>query len=151
MGRKRTNTRKRHRRKNMGKFRSLFEKDFAQDCDQRGISFSYESEKIKWTPPQKTYNPDFIFEKKDGTLMIIETKGRLTISDRSKMRCVVEQHPELDIRIIFQNANNKITKASGSKTYKDWCKYYGIKWAEKTIPSAWKKELVGHGNNKKQE
>ena len=116
MGRKRTNTRSRHRRKSMGKFRSLFEKDFAQDCNQRGISFSYESEKIKWTPPQKTYNPDFIFEKHDGSLMIVETKGRFTAADRTKMKAVVEQHPELDIRMVFQNANNKLTKASGSKT-----------------------------------
>lgn len=141
MGRKRTNTRSRHRRKSMGKFRSLFEKDFAQDCNQRGISFSYESEKIKWTPPQKTYNPDFIFEKHDGSLMIVETKGRFTAADRTKMKAVVEQHPELDIRMVFQNANNKLTKASGSKTYKEWCKYHGIKWSEKTIPASWRKEI----------
>ena len=131
------------------KYRSLFEKDFAQDCSERGISFEYETEKIGWTPPKKTYTPDFIFEKRDGSLMYIETKGRLTVSDRTKLKCVMEQHPEIDLRIIFQNAKNKLTKASGSKTYKEWCKYYGIKWSEGTMPHEWKKELLGHGNNKK--
>lgn len=139
--RKRTNTRKRNRKRTMGKFRSVFEKDFAHNCDERGVAFEYETEKIRWTPPQKTYTPDFIFEKHDGSLMIVETKGRFLPSDRTKMKAVVTQYPDLDVRMIFQRGANKVTKASASKTYLEWCKSHGIKAAEGTMPSAWIKEI----------
>lgn len=150
--RKRTNTRKRNKnREDMGGFRSLFEKGFAEQCDGNGISFDYETEKIMWTLPPLPYTPDFIFEKSDGSKMYIEMKGYLYDADKRKMRAVKEQHPDLDIRIIFQKASNKITKAKNSKTYGAWAKYYGFPWAEGRMPSAWKKEIKGHGNNKKQE
>lgn len=133
----------------MGKFRSVFEKDFAHNCEERGVAFEYETEKIRWTPPQKTYTPDFIFEKHDGSLLFLETKGYLRPSDRVKLKAVMAQHPDLDLRIVFQNASNTITKASSSKTYAEWSKYIGIKWAEKTIPSEWVKEIRSQVKGKK--
>lgn len=139
MARKKVNTRKRNRRG--GGFRSLFERDFAQNLKRRKVPFSFETEKIKWIPPvkEKTYTPDFLLEKHDGNIMYIETKGLLTLADRIKMVAVIEQHPDIDLRIVFQNAKNKIRKGSAT-TYADWARSVGIKWSEKTIPASWRKE-----------
>ena len=53
-----------------------------------------------------------------------------------KMLLVIKQHPEIDFRMVFYNANQKIKK--GSKTsYADWCDKHGIKWANKYIPQEW--------------
>jgi hypothetical protein len=98
------------------------------------VGFRFEERKVKYTPPPKehTYTPDF--ELENG--IIIETKGYFTSADRQKMKWVKEQHPELDIRMVFGNARNRINKGSKT-TYADWCVRYGYKWAEKFVPQEW--------------
>ena len=79
------------------------------------------------------YTPDFVLP--NG--VIVECKGRLTVHDRTKHLMIKAQHPELDIRFVFQY-NNPITK--GSKTrYTDWAEKHGFLWAMKYIPKEWKK------------
>lgn len=105
----------------------------------RGIEFTYEERKLKYLPAQKmrTYTPDFEIKTKSGKKIIVETKGYWTTDDRKKMLDVIQQHPDLDIRIVFQNPNAKIRKGSKT-TYADWCqKFLGIPWAAKVIPDAW--------------
>jgi hypothetical protein len=68
--------------------------------------------------------------------ILIESKGRWTAEDRKKHLLVKQQHPELDIRIIFQSAKNKISKGSKT-TYADFCNKHGIVWAEKIVPENW--------------
>ena len=52
------------------------------------------------------------------------------------MLLLIEQHPEIEFRMLFSNANQKIKK--GSKTsYADWCDKHNIKWANKEIPQEW--------------
>jgi len=125
-----------------GEYRSGFEKSFRDYLDSNGISFSYESEKISFVEPEKkrTYTPDFILPKKNGRKMYIETKGRWTTADRMKIRCVVEQNPDKDIRILFQS-DNPIRK--GSKTrYTDYARKIGVKCAVgDSLPSEWVKEI----------
>lgn len=84
----------------------------------------------------KTYTPDFVLQ--NG--IIVEAKGRLTVHDRTKHTRISEQHPDLDIRFVFQY-NNPITK--GSKTrYTDWAEKNGFRWAMHTIPKEWFKEVL---------
>ena len=52
---------------------------------------------------------------------------------------IKKQHPELDIRMVFQNPNGKIRKGSKT-TYAIFCDKHEIKWASKTIPTAWYEE-----------
>ena len=52
------------------------------------------------------------------------------------MRLVKEQHPKVDIRFVFSNSKNKISKISKT-TYAMWCKKYGFKYADKHIPKEW--------------
>lgn len=97
----------------------------------------YENVKIKYVQPSKvrTYTPDFVLP--NG--IIIETKGRFTTADRQKHLMILEQYPELDIRFVFSNPNQKINK--GSKTsYGMWCERHGFKYAKELIPKEWLRE-----------
>lgn len=78
------------------------------------------------------YTPDFRLP--NG--IFIETKGRFVLEDRKKHVLIKQQHPELDIRFVFQNSKNKIRKGSPT-TYADWCKKHGFLYADKTIPQEW--------------
>jgi hypothetical protein len=49
---------------------------------------------------------------------------------------IKEQHPDLDIRLLFQNAYNKIRKGSKT-TYAMWCEKKGILYAHKQVPKSW--------------
>lgn len=119
-------------------YRSGFEHKISEYLKEKGINFEYESMTIKWVFPEqhKKYKPDFIIKTATGKQIIIEAKGYFKPADRLKMLYVKEQHPDLDIRMLFQTANNKI----GKKTYGEWCDKYGIKWAEKQVPEKWYQE-----------
>ncbi len=121
-------------------WRSGFEEKVAKDLTSRGVGFVFEGRKVKYTPPEKerTYTPDFEL----GNGVIIETKGYFTSEDRKKMRWVKEQHPELDIRLLFYRARNRINKGSNT-TYADWCDRYGYIWAEGGVPQGWLDETPG--------
>lgn len=133
--------------KSNSKYRSGFEASQAKTLKEKKIPFQYEPERIEWTPPKKKYTPDFIFEKKDGGKMVVEHKGRFTVFDRTKMKCIKEQYPDLDIRIVFQNAKVKINKGS-TTTYGDWADKHGYVWAEKEIPREWLREIKKNENKR---
>jgi len=122
-------------------YRSGLEDQISEQLKFTGKTWSYESEKLKYTVPERiaTYTPDFILIKKDGSKMYIETKGRFTTADRKKMKLVKEANPELDIRLLFQTPNNKIIKTSKT-TYADWADKHGYLWAAKEIPIKWLEE-----------
>ena len=82
--------------------------EIASDLDSKGIGYEYESTRIPYTEPEKkrTYTPDFVLP--NG--IIIEAKGRWDVADRRKHKLIKEQHPELDIRLVFSNPKAKIRK-----------------------------------------
>jgi hypothetical protein len=126
-----TSERRRHALRNG--YRSGLEDDIS--VEKRGVSFEYETLKIKWTLLEnKTYTPDFILP--NG--IIIESKGRFVAADRKKHLKVKEQHPDLDIRFVFSNSRAKLNKGAKS-TYGDWCDKYGFTYADKRIPDEWLK------------
>ena len=113
------------------KYRSGFEQTLANQLQRSGVAFEYETIKLEY---QKiaTYTPDFILP--NG--IIIEAKGVWTVEDRTKHLLVRQQHPHLDIRLVFMNAFNKIRKGSNT-TYARWCEKKNILYANKTIPKSW--------------
>jgi len=119
-------------------FKSGLEERIADTLTDKKVNFGYEVDKITYTIPETLhkYTPDFKINKSEGRILYIETKGRWVTADRKKLKLVKEQHPELDIRILFQNAKNKISKNSKT-TYGDYANKIGIPWAEKTIPESW--------------
>ena len=118
-------------------FRSGLEEHVADQLDQLGVAFEYETLVIKFTRPEKMhrYTPDFILP--NG--IIIETKGRFLTKDRQKHLLVKKQHPDLDIRFVFSNPNQRISKTSKT-TYAKWCNTNGFEYAKQTIPTTWLKE-----------
>lgn len=103
--------------------RSGFELKAAKYLDSKKVKYGYETEIIEYEVPKSKhkYKPDFILP--NG--VIVEAKGRFTPADRKKMSLVIEQHPELDIRMLFM-LDNKLSKASNT-TYSTWCEKRGIK------------------------
>lgn len=117
------------------KYRSRFESRFADYLHKHKIKFKYEHKKFSYIL-MKFYLPDFYLEDYD---IFIETKGRLTYIDRAKLLAVKKMHPDLDLRIIFMNARNKLNKRSKT-TYGEWATKSGFKWSEgETIPKEWMK------------
>ena len=128
-----TSERRRHAIRNG--YRSGLEDDISVDLKKRGVSFKYETLKIKWTLLEnKTYTPDFILP--NG--IIVESKGRFVSDDRKKHLKVREQHPNLDIRFVFSNSRGKLSKGAKS-TYGEWCNKHGFIYADKRIPDEWLK------------
>ena len=109
----------------------MFEAKLATQLNTLGCGFTYETLVIEYMK-KGTYIPDFILP--NG--IIIEAKGLWTPEDRKKHLLVREQHPDLEIRMVFQNANNKIRKGSKT-TYGTWCDKKNIKWSNKVIPTSW--------------
>lgn len=126
---------KRKRAKAKG-YRSAFEQSIAEEAQKQKIKVKYEppESRVSYIPKLKTYTPDFVLV--NG--IIVEAKGRLTVHDRTKHLLIQAQHPELDIRFVFQY-NNPIVKGSKIR-YTDWADNNGFKWAMKFIPPEWAKE-----------
>jgi hypothetical protein len=115
-------------------FRSGLEMEIDESLKSRGIDGEYEQHIIKYTKPEThhKYHPDF----KLPNGIFVETKGRFLTADRKKHLLIKAQHPELDIRFLFQNSKTRISKSSKT-TYADWCIKYGFKFADKEIPAEW--------------
>jgi Multidrug resistance efflux pump len=117
-------------------FRSGLEEKIAEDLKRRSIDAKYEEVKIKYIKPSKpaTYTPDFVLP--NG--VIVETKGRFVTADRQKHLLIKDQHPDLNIRFLFQNSRARISKTSKT-TYADWCRKNGFEFADRVIPEEWLK------------
>ncbi len=130
-------------------YRSGLEEKTAKMLDELGVSYTFETLKIPYEIPASNhkYTPDFIVTTKSGKTLIIETKGIWTYQDRLKHLLIKQQHPELDIRFVFDRSKSKISKVSIT-TYADICegrgrgKFKGITWqyADKRIPEEWLNE-----------
>jgi len=115
-------------------FKSGLEETISQQIESKGIKVEYETEKVPYIIPASnhTYSPDF----KLPNGIRVETKGRFVAADRKKHLLVKAQNPTLDIRFVFSNSKNKITKNSKT-TYADWCEKNGYKYSDKVIPEDW--------------
>ncbi len=117
-------------------FRSGLEEQVHREFTQHGVAVKYEdpTRKVRYVVPARPtyYTPDFILP--NG--VIVETKGRFVTADRKKHKLIKEQFPNLDIRFVFSNPNQRISKTSRT-TYADWCNTHGFKYAAAKRPSEW--------------
>lgn len=113
-----------------------FEADILRELAAKKVAFSYESLTIPYErPARKTYyKPDILLP--NG--VIVEVKGEFPTADRQKHKLIKQQHPELDIRFVFQNSRRRISKQSRT-TYAMWCETHGFLYADKHIPPEWLK------------
>ena len=122
--------------------KGTFEERVIDDLNNRGVSYKYEPEKISYVV-ERHYIPDLLINQ-----MWVELKGYFRQDAQRKMKAVKAQHPELDIRFVFQKADSPIQGAKkrkdGSKmTCAEWAERNGFVWSEGTIPEEWINELAG--------
>lgn len=80
---------------------------------------------------KRTYLPDFTLP--DGT--IVESKGKLTPSERTKFLAIKSSNPELRIVFVF-GANNKLSKGNPDRRYSHWCDEHGFEYGVKALPAS---------------
>jgi len=112
-------------------FRSKFEQDVATSLERQGVKYDYEGRELPFTR-ECTYTPDFRLP--NG--IFIEVKGYFLPSDRTKLLLVRKQNPHVDIRLVFMNSRNRLSKRSKT-TYAKWADKHGFLWAEKQVPERW--------------
>lgn len=130
-------------------YRSTAEEHLAEALTASGVGFAYESLKLEYEKPVRkglckscgakgknvisvhTYTPDFVLE--NG--IIIEYKGRLTSTDRTKLLAVVRSNPDRKIRLLF-GSDNKLAK-NNNKRYSEWCAEHGFDYAIGIPPRRW--------------
>ena len=105
------------------------------------IVWEYEPERIPYVPKNRTYTPDFVLTTRSGGKIYIETKGRFLASDRSKHLLLKQQYPDLDLRFVFNNPNQKLYKGAKT-TYGEWCEKHGFSFSKTSIPPEWIKECM---------
>ena len=115
-------------------YRSGFEHKVSGELTEAKVKFEYEVTVIPYIKPETNHTYTIDFTLPNGIL--VETKGRWVLEDRKKHLLIQKQHPELDIRMVFQNSKGKIRKGSKT-TYADFCNKHDIVWADKSIPTSW--------------
>ena len=116
------------------KYRSRLEQDIASHLQSVGAVFEYESIRLPYTR-ECVYTPDFILP--NG--IIVEAKGWFQSSDRSKLALVKKRLPTIDLRIVFQRSENRLSKKTKT-TYAEWANKNGFPFAVGRIPESWLKE-----------
>lgn len=123
-------------------YRSGLEEKISAGLTAAGVTFEYESERIRYEQParMRSYTPDFIVTTKSGKTIYLEGKGRFVTQDRSKHLMVRNSNPDLDIRFIFSNPQQRISKQSKT-TYALWCEKNGFLYCKfdptEVVPRSW--------------
>jgi hypothetical protein len=111
-------------------YRSGFEARIADQLRGCRVDFEFEPDRIPYLKrvmngsclacgtkdvyQKRLYTPDF----KLGPYYYVEAKGAFPANERIKMKLVKQQHPELEIRIIFQR--NNLLRKDKPERYSDW-------------------------------
>ena len=118
--------------------RSGFERLIERQLIAAGVEYTYEKEALYFTPPlrrrRKTF--DWFVTTRTGKEIIVETKGWWDTKARLAELYAIAQHPDRDIRYVFQRSSTPIYKGSKT-TYADVCQAQGILYAEGVIPQSW--------------
>lgn len=137
-------------------FRSVAEMRFHDAVAKQGLVFRYEdlAQKVEYVIPSRRekYLSDFFFVKKDGGTMFVDIKGEWDAKDREKFFLLKQQHPDMDLRIIFlSDPRTTWIGKRGGTSYADICtlgkgtgtwKTFSMPFAYKTMPPSWAAEIV---------
>lgn len=94
------------------------------------VKFTYETERIPYILARH-YVPDFIIQTKLGKVYV-ECKGYLRPEDKSKLRAVKRQNPQIDLRILFYGGTT-LRERNQIK----WAERNGFRYAIETLPKEW--------------
>lgn len=107
------------------KRRSKLELKFEEILKDFEVEYDYEVTKIPYTIPESKHIYTVDWTLLNG--MLLETKGYLRDhQERYKYVLLKQQHPDLDLRFVFDNPNKLV---GGTKqTHGAWATKYGFKW-----------------------
>ena len=125
------------------KRRSKLELKFEEIIKEFDVAYDYEVTKIPYTIPESNHNYTVDWTFING--LLVETKGYLSDhKERYKYVLLKQQHPDLDLRFVFDNPNKL---CGGTKqTHGAWATKYGFKWCsikDKDQIKQWVKEANG--------
>ena len=113
-------------------FRSGFESEVAKSLTEDGVHFEYEKHKYDVVIPRR-YTPDILL----GNGTVVEIKGYFDSDDRRLIKVFKEQHPDVDIRMCFQNPHQRLSRTA-KMTYAQWCDKHNIPWCKGPhLPRRW--------------
>lgn len=107
------------------KVRSKLETQIATVLNEFEFDWKYEITSVPYTIPETSHKYTVDFTLENG--LLLEGKGYLSDhAERKKYVLIKEQHPEIDIRFVFQDPNKK---CGGMKTtHGQWADKCGFKW-----------------------
>ena len=117
--------------------KQTFEQKVMAHLNEKGVKFEFEPHSITYSVT-RDYIPDLLIGD-----VYIEIKGYFRQDAQRKMKAVKKQHPNKDIRFLFQKGDSTIQGAKKRKdgtkmTCKEWAERYGFKYAEgEEIPDQW--------------
>lgn len=121
----------------MSQLKGTFEQRVIGKLKDAGVNYEYEPHTLSYSV-ERSYVPDL----KIGDIYV-ELKGYFRQDAQRKMKAVKSQHPDLDIRFLFQRANSpvqgaKVRKDGTKMTCSEWADRYGFTWGEgEIIPKEW--------------
>lgn len=118
-------------------FRSKYEGQVSESLSSRAPDAKYEAVRIPYQVIRNTfYVPDWILPKQ---AIVLEAKGWFRPADRTKMLLLKQQYPALDIRLVLQTPQKRLTSKSRT-TYAAWCEQHGFPWCKgPELPPDWLK------------
>jgi hypothetical protein len=107
------------------KRRSKLELKFEEILKEYEVDYEYEFTKIPYVIPESNHYYIVDWTIRNG--LLLETKGYLSDhAERKKFILLKEQHPDIDIRFIFDNPNKL---CGGTKmTHAKWAEKYNFKY-----------------------
>jgi hypothetical protein len=127
--------------------KSMGEVKCAADMDKRGIPYTYEGETFEYQYEPQKYTPDFniLIDRPGKKPLHIEYKGMMTGDIRKKMLTIKNCNPDVEFALVFENANNGISKRRKKKDgtyskptkYWQWAEKKGFLWSEHTVKEEW--------------
>lgn len=124
-------TRRKRQSRSPNKRRNKFEDRIDHELALAKMAAMYEAERLPYVLA-KVYIPDWTYLSRTSRKKIyIETKGYLRPEDKTKLRAVKKQHPDIDLRIIFYAYKLEYIK---------WANKHGFPYAIGSIPEEWLNE-----------
>lgn len=122
-------------------YKSGLEKLFAELLFKHGVQAKYEARRFEFVR-MAHYLPDWEI----NPTLYIETKGYFSPRNRADLLSFREQHPGVEIFLVFSQPNNRLT-AKSKTTYAEWCQRHKFRWSSiKDFPKyLWEQ----HNNNDK--
>jgi len=128
--------------KKCGEYDSKFEASIADQLTAARIKWWREPLPVPYrnNTGSHRYIPDFGVKTKDGKRVLIEVKGWIDAAASNKMSAVKYQHPELDIRFVFQRGETKVVKLKSTNL--KWARRLNFPAAVGKVPDDWLAEFM---------